>query len=52
MKQMEANIRDTLGDEGCVERVGARRHQPFADNGILDPFAARIGALNSKGWQT
>ncbi len=52
VEQMEADIRDALGDEGRFERVETRRHQPFADTGILDPFVARIGALNSRGWQT
>ncbi len=42
VEQMEADIKDTLGDEGRFEQVEVRRHRPFAGT----------GALNSKGWQT
>ena len=35
VEQMEADIRDTLGDEGRFEQVEVRRHQPFADTGAL-----------------
>ncbi len=35
VEQMEADIKDTLGDEGRFERVEVRRHQPFADTGAL-----------------
>ncbi len=35
VEQMEADIRDTLGDEGRFEQVEVRRHRPFADAGAL-----------------
>jgi len=35
VEQMEADIRDTLGDEGRFEQVEVRRHHPFADTGSL-----------------
>ena len=35
VEQMEADIRDTLGDEGRFEQVEVRRHHPFADTGAL-----------------
>ena len=35
VEQMEADIRDTLGDEERFEQVEVRRHHPFADTGAL-----------------
>ncbi len=35
VEKMEADIKDTLGDEGCFEQIEVRRHQPFADTGAL-----------------
>ncbi len=35
VEQMEADIRDTLGNEARFEQVEVRRHQPFADTGTL-----------------
>ncbi len=35
VEQMEADIRDTLGDEGRFEQIEVRRHRPFADTGAL-----------------
>ncbi len=35
VEQMEADIRDTLGDEGRFAQVEVRRHHPFADTGSL-----------------
>ena len=35
VEQMEADIRNTLGDEGRFEQVEVRRHHPFADTGAL-----------------
>ncbi len=35
VEQMEADIKDTLANEGRFEQVEIRRHQPFADTGTL-----------------
>jgi metal-sulfur cluster biosynthetic enzyme len=35
VEQMEADIRDTLGNEERFGQVDVRRHQPFADTGAL-----------------
>ncbi len=35
VEQMEADIKDTLGNEARFERVEVRRHRPFADTGAL-----------------
>ena len=35
VEKMEADIRDTLGEDGSFEQIEVRRHQPFADTGAL-----------------